>query len=754
MIRSFVCSVYLLTVCFAYPIQANDECLINHGLMDEIPSLNNQTTINAGSIQVLSDATLELRNGFEIKLEDLHVNGDQAVFNENKKSINEILNGFISGQNYVSKFEKGSINSLADEAILESGEVLFRNRNIKFEFKELKESTQDKFKIINTSFTSCADTQKGWEVTADEVQLNDESGRGILKNLKVKLFNTTVFGFPVIPFTATDKRTSGFLEPEIAFSSDGWDAYLPIYIVTSEKTDLTFAPRTINDRGNGFELNLRNLSGFNQNNIDVIKINNDKQISKASNKDRWAYAIDHKYDLGKLNMQIEWSKTSDPLVLNDIETNFNKSIDRRAHFLPQKVVVGFPLVGGKFKIHKESYQIINPLFPYELNKSPAANFSIEKIFGATSYSLNLDSSKFSIDKVPLKFYSALTNANGLLDKFDTGKRNLATAKMKTVLNNRSYIAEIENELIYKDYDQDSGKNYDGSFIKSKITFRKYFSKRDNLKQSNFELLSGFGYTNYRDQSSLPVFDSQFLFGSSYALFSNSRFLGLDRIIDEKYLFIGFKHLLDTQNYRIRTNFGLKERLEPSKVLNKIYGSDSERDIATFNSSFHTNNNLSFDVGATYDQDNSRLERSELALGFANEKSKLLLAKKFLRGNSTLNLQNLNYYEFGFEREFISSWKVISGFKRDQGMKKNIDAFLGLGYESCCLGLRVYVSDKRLIDTNTLFDVSQLNENEIYAWKEMISLENKSRITFEFELKGLSSKKNKLTRFFQKSILNL
>jgi hypothetical protein len=325
--------------------------------------------------------------------------------------------------------------------------------------------------------------------------------------------------------------------------------------------------------------------------------------------------------------------------------------------------------------------------------------------------------------------------------------------MKTVLNNRSYIAEIENELIYKDYDQDSGKNYDDSFIKSKITFRKYFSNRDNLKQTNFELLSGFGYTNYRDQSSLPVFDSQFLFGSSYALFSNSRFLGLDRIIDEKYFFIGFRHLLDTQNYKVKTNFGLKERLEPSKVLNNIYGSDSERDIATFNSSFHTKNNLHFDVGATYDQDNSRLERSELAFGFANEKSKFLLAKKFLRGNSTLNFQNLNYYEFGFEREFKSSWKVISGFKRDQSMKKNIDAFLGFGYESCCLGLRLYVSDKRLIDTNALLDFSQLKENEIYAWKEMISLENKSRITFEFEFKGLSSKKNKLTRFFQESILN-
>ena len=107
MVRSFVCSVYLLAVCVAYPIQANDECSINHGLMDEIPSLNNQITVNAGSIQVQNDATLELKNGFEIKLEDLHVNGDEAVFNENKNSINEILNGFISSQNYVSKFEKG-----------------------------------------------------------------------------------------------------------------------------------------------------------------------------------------------------------------------------------------------------------------------------------------------------------------------------------------------------------------------------------------------------------------------------------------------------------------------------------------------------------------------------------------------------------------------------------------------------------------------------------------------------------------------
>ena len=113
MIRSFVCSVYLLAVCVAHPIQANDECLINDGLMDEIPSLNNQTTINAGSIQVLSDARLELKNGFEIKLEDLNVNGDQAVFNKNKnlKLALFIKKNINYEKKIIRKYAKKFINS-------------------------------------------------------------------------------------------------------------------------------------------------------------------------------------------------------------------------------------------------------------------------------------------------------------------------------------------------------------------------------------------------------------------------------------------------------------------------------------------------------------------------------------------------------------------------------------------------------------------------------------------------------------------
>ena len=39
------------------------------------------------------------------------------------------------------------------------------------------------------------------------------------------------------------------------------------------------------------------------------------------------------------------------------------------------------------------------------------------------------------------------------------------------------------------------------------------------------------------------------------------------------------------------------------------------------------------------------------------------------------------------------------------------------------------------------------------WEKMISLENKSRISFEFEFKGLTNKKNKISKLFNEYLKN-
>ena len=87
--------------------------------------------------------------------------------------------------------------------------------------------------------------------------------------------------------------------------------------------------------------------------------------------------------------------------------------------------------------------------------------------------------------------------------------------------------------------------------------------------------------------------------------------------------------------------------------------------------------------------------------------------------------------------------------RDHTSNKNIESLFGLEYENCCLALRVTTSDRD-------FSKFIINEEIMYhhlsdAWDNIIKIENKSRINFEFELKGLNSSFNKVNKFLNNSL---
>ena len=60
--------------------------------------------------------------------------------------------------------------------------------------------------------------------------------------------------------------------------------------------------------------------------------------------------------------------------------------------------------------------------------------------------------------------------------------------------------------------------------------------------------------------------------------------------------------------------------------------------------------------------------------------------------------------------------------------------LGIEYENCCVAFRVMASDKNLTKYNDLYNSSYTYLND--AWDNMINIENKSRINFEFEVEFL------------------
>jgi hypothetical protein len=116
------------------------------------------------------------------------------------------------------------------------------------------------------------------------------------------------------------------------------------------------------------------------------------------------------------------------------------------------------------------------------------------------------------------------------------------------------------------------------------------------------------------------------------------------------------------------------------------------------------------------------------------------------------VNELNYAEISIDHNISGGYKLIGGMSKDIESKKNLESYFGIGFENCCLAFKVFASDKRLSKYNLVNFVSW--NGPLSNWEDMISIENKSRINFEFELKGLTGSKRQLNKFFSNTFVNL
>jgi LPS-assembly protein len=126
------------------------------------------------------------------------------------------------------------------------------------------------------------------------------------------------------------------------------------------------------------------------------------------------------------------------------------------------------------------------------------------------------------------------------------------------------------------------------------------------------------------------------------------------------------------------------------------------------------------------------------------------AHRYRRMAGDFNIE-MDYSEFFTNIDLNSNFKFIAKLKRDNNTSQNIESLVGIEYENCCLALRVTGSDRN-------FSRFLVNEEILYptladAWDNVIDIESKSRINFEFELKGLNSSFDKMNKLFRQSLFN-
>ena len=737
--------------------------------------------------------------------QDLKVNSDQFEFTDNKNLIldgNVILDfpeGLLKAQNanldrdigkiqffnggeiFLEDFyfsaESGFFNKKDSKLSLNDGQAYLDERGLIFNFNNLDGQLNSIINLKDTSITSCANPNKGWVIQAKDIRLDAQTKRGLAKSIKLKVMGKTILALPRLPFATSTERMTGFLEPSLSFSSDGADITLPYYKVLSLSSDITVAPRIIAKRGKGLELNFRSLHGEKRNlrNFDLIYFSKDDEYEKegyGSNSSRWAFNIFDTFEHQSTKINLDWSKVSDSLFLRDIPGDITSIGYQRIQNLSQNFSLSKVFKHASIKIEHQGYQSLNPILTNGYKKSPSIDFNYSRKLGQFFLTEQLNISSFKANFI--HGYFGNQDISGKYPRYISNPAEGSRVYSDLSLQNHSYIkgidiiANIGIKSIKYNLSDNSQATKDVNIPNASIDISSIFMRASEENKYFLEPRLFIGYTAYKDQSTNPIFDTDEV-SMNNELFNNLRFSGMDRIGDQKFytLSLQYKKIamgIEKLSFSVSKKYFLDDRkvwivpmalehniLDTSSAMGymKIDDMPFNRGPTTFMGKWMPNRNTMIMAYAGYFNKNKKMPSGGLTLKHNFNAGSIGVAKRYRRMSGDFNLP-MNYSEIFGDIRLSSQFKFIAKLKYDDEINKNIESIVGIEYENCCFALRMTGSDRNL---------SKYINKDIYyphlaeAWDNIIQIENKGRINFEFELKGFNSSSNKINRLLNNSLFN-
>jgi LPS-assembly protein len=761
-------------------IHANEEFLVD-GILVPTAQPNTQSCISYVPVM-----------GLVKEAEDLKVNSDKFKFTDDKKLILDgnveldFPEGLLRAQSAELDRENGKIKfsnkgeifledfyfnanggylNKDDKSIsLSKGMVFSKERNLIFNFLELSGELDQQIYLKNASMTSCANPNQGWTLQAKEIVLNSQERRGLAKNIKIKAANKTIFALPFLPFATSDERMSGFLEPSISYSSDGVDMMIPYYRVISKKSDITIAPRYIAKRGPGIEMNFRSLHGNDNNirNLDLIYFSNDDEFEDEFFDDetsRWIYKYTDKFSYDSSFINIDWSKSSDGLVLRDIPGDITSIGYQRIQNLNQNFSFNTQFNNSFLTIEHQGYQSLNPILSNGYEKSPSISYRFLKKINGIVISEKLSISSFKANRIH-GYYGYQTTNNKFLRLIENpveGRRIFSEFSLSkyAYINGFNISSNIGLKSINYDLSNNAQKTKNINVPNALLDISTIFLKNDGDNKYFIEPRLAMGYSAYQDQKNNPIFDSDVI-SSNNELFNNDRFSGMDRIGDQSFYTLSMKYKkMSLGHEKISLSLSKKYYLKDRKVWmpqmnNSIEAMNDDEGPLFIQGAWMPSKKTSIVGHGEYFKKNNKVPLGGITLNHKFNSGSIGFAKRYRRMAGDFNDQ-MNYSEVFADISLNSNFKLITKLKRDNENNKNIESLIGIEYENCCVALRITGTDRNL-------SRYILNQEILYphlgdAWDNIIEIESKGRINFEFELKGLNSSFDKVNRLFNNSLFN-
>lgn len=642
-------------------------------------------------------------------------------------------------------------------------------------------SDADHGKLLDGTYTSCDPDDVRWHLHADELDIDKTANKGSAHGVSLYYGNVPFFWFPYLSFPLRDERESGFLAPHIGYSDRrGLVLGTPYYLNLAPNYDATLEPRVASRRGGMLAGQFRFLDSASKAQIDFNIVPHDNR----ADDERAQYAAmpplfqgppspldipDRRYALqihesstfsDNWNAAIDIERVSDKQYFQDYGNSLTDSatalLGSSAYLNGRGSWWNASFGGDATQITQAT--LSDAVQPYM--RLPRATFAGEHpLLGGLVAGVNAEYVDFR--RGPFDLLGASPGALQRIDSIE-GQRVDAYPYLAFPIETAGYFIRPELGVRYTRYEL---RNLDGyalthpgapTFADASPTrttpifsfdagmiFERPLSLFGTALTQTLEPRLYYLRVPYRDQSGLPIFDTQLPSFDFPELFRSNSFVGADRQSNANNLTLALtSRLIDagSGDELLSASLGQIRYFDPQRVqlpgLPEVdySGSDYVAEL-----SLRLNDNWQLIWDQQYNPHSHILD----------PQTQILIENLHHTDLSALSIQhrfgaegslNFSYrYRRGLLEQVDSSvllpldanWSLVGRYYYSLLHDRLLEAFAGAQYDSCCVALRVVL--RRYITT--------LNQTR-----------PSNGVYFELEFKGLGNTGTRTENFLRRAVL--
>jgi LPS-assembly protein len=534
-------------------------------------------------------------------------------------------------------------------------------------------------RLDNAVYSTCKRGRDDVMVYADELTLDQATGVGVAKNIKVEFFDVPIFYAPRMSFPITDERKSGFLTPSFGSEENsGFVLATPYYWNIAPTRDATITPKYYADRGLMMEGEFRYLDPKYRGSIRGAFLPNDSAYEDEEDNDRGAFTFKHSQSFSQKvsgDLDIQW--VSDDQYYDDFVNRLG--IYATTH-LPQRATVRYAGVPWFVTAEALVYQTIDEDIP--ASSEPPDRLPRIRFFSNFPYTPN--SLRYGMEGELVTFDHETQVSGTRVDLTPyvsyplTKIWGFVTPKLS--LRHTSYFG-LENNPS----SEESGLSRSvGIFsVDSGLFFERETSWLKRPFTQTLEPRAYYVYATRENQDELPVFDTGLLDLNNFGnFFRDNRFVGADRVEDANRITLAVtSRMIETSSGRewMRGSIGQIYFFEDREV--GITDDRGTSDIIAEGRARLSDDWFLQGVWQWDTEDESTRQRRADIVYQPDPYRRASLSYRYSRDSTEQIDVRLGW-------PIAARWRVDGRFLYDIRNEESLEDFLGIEYNACCWAFRV------------------------------------------------------------------